>query len=324
MPPLRSLQRTPPNPYPSPRINFSILPIHLSHASANITAAIVLRTEAGIGLQKTPLTQNIDFAATVSATLTLAELTFGTVFSDGTDGQCKQSLLVDVDSNAGAQAKIGGEIRGHEFEHGRDVSTVYLSAGTTTCLDSQTGAADTSVAPTTSASQVVPACPTALLTQTTSVTKVYTLTSCAVAAINCPASLAQVIVATTVLPTVTTLCPPGFNSTNITATALTPTVAPVSFYAAGVITLPPLKTPVAASIAPIMLANATVPANATIAGVAVTVPVLTTPPPEATAEINVGGRNGTASMTSGVRGGDSVRAGLIGLVGVMVGAVVLL
>jgi len=324
--------RTPfPNVTYSPEINFAVLPIQFNHASANITAAIVLRAEAGIGLQKTPLTQNIDFSAIASATLTLAEVTFGTVLTDGRDGACKQALFIDVDSSAAAEAVVGGELAGHEFEHGPDVSTVFLSAGTTTCLDQRRTdirPPTTTTTPSSKPPPALPGCPTsALVTATRNVTKTFSLTSCLVSAINCPASLTQVIVVTDIQPTTTISCPPSFN-----ITAPTTTVAPVAFYTAGSITLPPLASPVVTSIAPALLANVTAPVNATVAGVAVTVPVLTTPPPPppertATAIVNVGGKNGSGTSTvatGGATGMGSVGSALLRLVGVLVVVVVML
>ncbi|KAB5528847.1 hypothetical protein GE09DRAFT_1064446 [Coniochaeta sp. 2T2.1] len=308
-----------------PQINFAILPIHVSRASANITAAIVLRAEAGIGLQKTPLTQNLDFVATAMASLTLAEVTFGTVFTDGSDGACRQSLFVDVGSSAAAEAVVGGEIAGHEFEHGPEVSTVFLEAGTTTCLDGRTDAIVATATKTSSSAPVVPACPTAaLVTQTRNVTKTFSLTSCLISAINCPASLTQVVLVTDVQAATTTLCP-SVNGTNAVAAVPATTVPPATFYTSGVLALPPLTKPYVTSIAPEMLANVTAPVNATVVGVAVTVPVLTTPPPEATAQINVGGKNESLSTTvKSEAGGSRVEGCLVALGAVLVGAVLLL
>ncbi|KAB5517340.1 hypothetical protein GE09DRAFT_569883 [Coniochaeta sp. 2T2.1] len=308
-----------------PQINFAILPIHVSHASANITAAIVLRAEAGIGLQKTPLAQNLDFAATAMASLTLAEVTFGTVFTDGSDGACRQSLFVDVGSSAAAEAVVGGEVAGHEFEHGPEVSTVFLAAGTTTCLDGRTDVVATATK-TSSGVPVVPACPTAaLVTESKNVTKTFSLTSCLISAINCPASLTQVVLVTDVQAATTTLCP-SVNGTNaVVAVPTTTTVPPATFYTSGVLALPPLTKPYVTSIAPEMLANVTAPVNATVVGVAVTVPVLTTPPPEATAQINVGGKNESSPATvKSEAGGSRVEGCLVALGAVLVGVVVLL
>jgi hypothetical protein len=207
------------------------------------------------------------------------------------------------------------------------VATVFLSAGTTTCLDDRTAITSSTAKPT-SKPAALPACPTtALVTSVANVTKTFSLTSCLVSAINCPASLTQVVVVTDVQRATTTLCPSSFNATN--ATAPTTTVAPVAFYTAGAITLPPLTSPVITSIAPALLANVTAPVNATIAGLAVTVPVLTTPPPETTALVNVGGKNDSRPATATSKAGGataraSVHGGFVGLLGVLVGAVVLL
>lgn len=299
-----------------PEINFAILPVQLSHASVNITAAIVLRAEAGITLQKTALTQNVDFAATVSASLTLAQLTFGSAFTDGEEGACKQALFVEVDSNAAAGAVVGSEIAGNELDRGPDVSTIFLSAGTTTCLDDPTSA---SSAPTTTGQ---PACPTtALVTSVANMNKTFSLTSCLVSALNCPTSLTQVIVVTDVQPATTTTCTSLPNATT--------TVAPAVFYTPGSITLTPLRSPVTTSLAPALFANVTAPINATLAGVAVAVPVLTTPPPTATELINVGGKNdsrpvATTSKAGGLKARGGVDAGLAGWLGVLVLGVVLL
>lgn len=300
-----------------------MLPIQVSRASANITAAIVLRAEAGIGLQKTPVTKGLDFAATVSASLTLAELTFGAVLSDGS---CRRALFLDVDSNAAAEARVGGEVAGREFDHGPEVSTVFLSAGTTTCLDART---DVETVTTTSSktAATLPACPaTALVTRVRNVTKTLSLTSCLVSAINCPRSLSQVVLVTDVQPATTTLCPSLSANTTTNATAPAVTVAAVPFYTAGTLPLPPLAAPVVTSVAPGLLANATAPVNATVAGVAVAVPVLTTTPPpaETTALVNVGGRNATSEAGGGVGRGRGGGRSLMGFVGVVVGGLVLL
>jgi hypothetical protein len=227
--------------------------------------------------------------------VTLAQLTFGDVITDGKGGSCKQALFIDVESNAAAQAVVGGEIAGREFEYGPDVSTVFLSAGTTSCLDRRTDITGLVKPTVTSEPSSLIACPTsALVTQTRDVTKTLSVTSCFVSAMNCPNSLTQVVVVTEVKSTTVTTC---LSSLGITTG--TPTVAPVTFYAAGSLTLPPLKSPVVTSIASSLLANLTVPLNATVVGVAITVPVLTTTPPEVTAPLVIaGGRNATRSKTA--------------------------
>lgn len=225
---------------------------------------------------------------------------------------------------------MGGEIAGREFDHGPEVSTILLSAGTTTCLDART---DVETVTTTSSKSpaALQACPTtALVTRVHNVTKTLSLTSCLVSAINCPSSLSQVVLVTDVQPTTATLCPSlSANASTTNATTPSVTVAPVPFYTAGTLPLPPLAAPVVTSVAPGLLANATAPVNATVAGVAVAVPVLTTPPPppppaETTALVNVGGRNATSEAGGGVGRGGGGGTSLMGFVGLVVGAVVLL
>lgn len=321
-------------PITSPQVDFGLLPIELSNAATNITAALVLKAEAGIGVELAGVEAN----ANVGAHLALVQVSFGAV--DTSDGACEQALFIGAESNAGAFAQVGARIPGHDFEVGPDVSTVFASAGTTTCLGTKSPAfSSTRAAPPLTATDA-DACPTALVTGTTDVTRTYAMTSCVVSAVNCPASLTQVVLVThveeartvrcpvnaTAVPTVTTTTASDSSlSTSPPAKALAPSVTPVPFSTAGIV-LSPVTAPTVTSLDPSLLASAVAPANATVPGVFETLSVPPPPPPPPAAPSppvgGVGDGRGAAKKdaAAGLRPAGSAAA----LVGVAMWAVLVL
>ncbi|KAK1764079.1 hypothetical protein QBC33DRAFT_595896 [Phialemonium atrogriseum] len=283
-----------------PQVDFGLLPIELSNAATNITAALVLKAEAGVGVELAGVEAN----ANVGAHLALVQVSFGAV--DTSDGTCEQALFIDAESNAGAFAQVGGRIPGHDFEVGPDVSTVFASAGTTTCLGTKSPAFSSTRADPPLTATDADDCPTALVTGTTDVTRTYAMTSCVVSAVNCPASLTQVVLVThveeartvrcpvnaTAVPTATTTTSDSDSSlsTSLPAKALAPSVTPVPFSTAGIV-LSHVTAPTVTSLAPSLLASVVAPANATVPGVfeTLSVPPPPPPPPAAAPSPPVGG-----------------------------------
>ncbi|KAK0725810.1 hypothetical protein B0H67DRAFT_659656 [Lasiosphaeris hirsuta] len=267
-----------------PDITFSALPAAISSAAANATAALVLRTEASISAN----IGLVEGKVGAGASLTLVQVNFGEARNTA-PGTCRRALFIDVESNAGAFAQAGLTLLDEELlDVGPSVSTVFATAGTTTCLG--TNIPTPKPAPTITTTAAAPA--TGCLT---TVTRTDTLTSCLVPAINCPASLTQLIVVTdvetiaatgcTATATIkarkpsTTACPssspslatPYSSSWSTTApsskassssSASSTSHAPATCLAGG-IPLTPLVTPIVASLPPAYLtvsgaANATV------------------------------------------------------------------
>lgn len=304
-------------------MDFSLLPIELSNASANITAALVLKTEAGVGVDL----KGVEANAKVGAHLTLVEVSFGAVFSGG-NATCRQALFVDIESNAGAFAQAGAQIPGHEFEVGPDVSTVFASAGTTTCLGTKSPVFRSTRTAEPSTASDAAFCPSALVTESAKVTKTFSLTSCVVSAVNCPESLTQVVVVTNVEDAAIARCPVSGTiiPTGITISApvtTSPSVTAVPF-SQGSITIPPLTAPITASMPP-SFNNVTSPVNATVVGVFETISV-PTPTPTPTPNVIIGGNNDTDVANGAVSGLKTSGSAWVAaaLVGVAVGAVVLL
>ncbi|KAK0612426.1 hypothetical protein B0T17DRAFT_406803 [Bombardia bombarda] len=188
-----------------PEITFALLPLTISTA-ANITAALVLKTEVGIAADL----GLISGSAGAGAALTLAEVNLGQVTSN-TPGQCPRALFVDIESSAGAYANAAIVINDENLlpDANPSVSTIFASAGTTTCL----GAAAPTF-PAVTASPLLPSQATTdcaasqLVTETTTITATNSLTAClAQGVVNCPASLTQLILVTTVDTVTATRCP---------------------------------------------------------------------------------------------------------------------
>ncbi|KAK3937596.1 hypothetical protein QBC46DRAFT_411018 [Diplogelasinospora grovesii] len=202
-----------------PSVNFAPLPISLNSTAANVTVALVLKVEAGISADLGLVAGD----AGAGASLTLVEVKFGEVSSSASNSTQQQclgpALFLDVDSNAGAFAQAGLSVPEDEFfsfTQGPSVSTIFASAGTTTCLaGSGTDKQPSSIVRTTAAAAAAAAvtAPTgcaaggALVTEIIATTNTYSLTSCLVPVINCPASLTQLVVVTDVGSITTTRCP---------------------------------------------------------------------------------------------------------------------
>lgn len=287
----------------------------------------MLKTEAGVGVE----VADVGAEAKVGAHLTLVEVSFGAVLA--TNSTCEKALFVDIETNAGAFAQAGAKVPGHEFEVGPDVSTVFASAGTTTCL----GAKSPTFRSTRTSDPVTASgaggCPAALTTKTSDVTRTASLTSCVVSAVNCPESLTQVVVVTHIEKASTIFCPVNvtavptggvFISASATTTSASVTAMPFS---QGAITIPPLTEPVTASVLP-SFANVTAPVNATVTGIFETVSVPTRTL-TATPSINIGGGSDSGDGLENSAGtGPNVMSGAgwvtTALLGVALWAAVLL
>lgn len=126
-------------------------------------------------------------------------------------GDCKQAFFVDVESNAGAYARMS---LCDEEEHGSKnctgdgpkAATVFYQGGTTACLPTATGKP---FRPTAAAIAGPSTCNGggAAATGETVTTSTYQVTSCAIATIICPPAYQQTIEATNVETITTTSCP---------------------------------------------------------------------------------------------------------------------
>ncbi|KAK3364505.1 hypothetical protein B0T25DRAFT_576752 [Lasiosphaeria hispida] len=251
-----------------PDITFSALPVAISSTAANVTAALVLRTEASISADVGLVKGNVG----AGASLTLVEVNFGEVRNTA-PGTCRRALFIDVESNAGAFAQASLTLLDDELlDVGPSVSTVFATAGTTTCLG--TNIPTPKPAPTTTAAA------TGCLT---TVTRTDTLTSCRVPAINCPPSLTQLIVVTGIETVAATNCPATAtikarqpsttacpSSSSSSATPSPTSHAPATCLAGGT-PLTPLAAPIVASLPP-EYSTVSGAANATITGIVERVP----------------------------------------------------
>ena len=170
----------------------------------------MLKTEASIEAEIGPVQGN----AGAGAELTLVQVRFGASGStDSNPGQCNRALFIDVESSAGAFAEAGLALSDQElFEDspGVSVSTVFFTAGTTSCL----GAAPPTILPLPPAAPSPSAepgndpgaCSSAPIIETVTSTVTNSITSCLVPLINCPASAAKVVIVTDVETLTTTRC----------------------------------------------------------------------------------------------------------------------
>ncbi|KAK3372149.1 hypothetical protein B0H63DRAFT_289105 [Podospora didyma] len=230
-----------------PANTFSLLPLSLSTA-ASVTAAVVLRAEAGIAADQGLIKGNVG----AGASLTLVEVKIGETSSTA-PGVCPLNLFIGVDTKAEAHANVIVGTRKPLVKAA--VETVFASAGTSICLGTNTRRiAATTAAPPAS-------CATVLET----VTRVKSLTSCLVPVVNCPASLTQLVVMTQTETLTSRRCP---GVSNATTTASNPTCPTSAFK------VPPLSSPIVSPF-PSQFLNATTPFNATVTAI----PAIITPPP---------------------------------------------
>ncbi|KAK3337747.1 hypothetical protein B0T19DRAFT_472578 [Cercophora scortea] len=205
-----------------PDITFSLLPLALSTAQANITAALILKTDIGIGS---------DLGSVgAGAYLTLVQVKLGEVISSSPN-QCRRAIFADIESSAGAYAHAELTLDNNKNDTSNSdpliaanpsVGTVFATAGTTTCLDGIAAATPTTTllppAPSSLASSLTLTLPCGLAQQTTTTTTTATTTTQSITAclapgvIICPASLTQLVVVTGVetLTLTSTLCPSLF------------------------------------------------------------------------------------------------------------------
>lgn len=180
----------------------------------NITAALILKAEAGIDAKIGLFSGN----ASAGASLTIAQVSLGAT-TTSQEGQCSRALFADIESNAGAFAKAGLSFDEEElFEPPNlNVSTVFATAGTTACIGTKIPTIPTF---TPGLQTDVPECEKGVVpaTELTTITKTNTLTSCLAAVVNCPASLTQVVVLTKEEAITTTFCPTASVSASASAT----------------------------------------------------------------------------------------------------------
>lgn len=215
----------------------------------------------------------ISLEAAVGAHLTVVEAKLGSVVG-GSESTCKNALFLDVDSNGGAFARAGGSIGTQSFQRGPSATTTFFAAGTTICLGNKKPTPRfIATTPEVRDGGAGAACPTtARVTESTTVSSVYTLTTCAVPEINCPPRFEQTVVATHVETIKTIKCPgvtplPALQTPPPTVAPVAPTGMPVN--------LTQVPSPQVATVP--AYANFTLPANATaVTGAFVAV----TPPPE--------------------------------------------
>ncbi|KAL8403896.1 hypothetical protein RB594_008955 [Gaeumannomyces avenae] len=277
-----------------PKVNFSLLPISISDGSVNITAALRLKADAGItgtlGFKGSDI-GSVSVGAKVGAHLTLIEVKMGSVNARAAAGTCRNALFIDADSNGGAFAQLDGSIGGgggqsRSFSVGPQVSTTFWAAGTTLCLrENKEGRASTpppafiATTPAPAAPPALGACGTAsLVTESTTVTSVYSMTTCAVPEMECPPRFNQVVVVTNVEAVQTIRCPnvvggrTNSSSSGAAASAPRPTVAPVAPTGTPLV-LTPIPSPLPVTVP--SYANITVNSTGPVTGSFVAV----TPPP---------------------------------------------
>ncbi|KAK3331340.1 hypothetical protein B0H66DRAFT_613639 [Apodospora peruviana] len=185
-----------------PSISFSLLPFAVSSSAVNITAALVLKAEAGITTTIGPVSGTTG----AGASLTIVEVNLGATTSNQ-PGQCSRALFAGIESNAGAFANVGLAFNNDSVlddQPNVNVSTVFATAGTTACLGTETPSIPT-FAPSHPSDMV--GCPVSPVTQFTTITKTNSLTQCLVPLVNCPTSLTQLVVQSKEEAFTTTYCP---------------------------------------------------------------------------------------------------------------------
>lgn len=262
-----------------PEISISLLPLDISGA-ANITAALVLKTEAEISAT----TDLFKGAVGAGASLTLVQVDLGAVGTTSSSDQCQAAVFADLSSSAGAFAKLNVAFNNESlFDEQPEVRTTFASVGTTTCLVEAGEDKPTTglPAPTTSTPAeviITTSCP-----GINPPTATKSLTSCLVPLVNCPASLTQLVIVTQVEPVTscphshhpfsggglptpsTTLSPPSWTNTSVPLSNGTyATATPVITCGANGIALPPLDSPILDTGIPAEFSNATGPVDATV------------------------------------------------------------
>ncbi|KAI1338746.1 hypothetical protein F5Y15DRAFT_96917 [Xylariaceae sp. FL0016] len=176
----------------------SLLPLS-ADLPANVTLALQLKIQAGLDV---PDILPIDAKALAGAYINIPEVILGESFSTA-NASCVPAFA-DINLNAGAFVDIGAEIGGVDLaDFNPTAATTLFSAVASTCV----GAVASAASAATGADTSVIVCPTALVTETRTVTSSFAITSCAVATVNCPANMAQVISVEMPTVLVTSSCP---------------------------------------------------------------------------------------------------------------------
>ncbi|KAI2471371.1 hypothetical protein F4781DRAFT_122302 [Annulohypoxylon bovei var. microspora] len=198
----------------------ALLPLSVN-APASITVALRLEVQGGIELPSIPL---LEAKALAGAYINIPEVILGEQFSlppaNGSD--CILPVSAEININAGASVDIGASIADITLgDFDPSVSTTFFDAKTSTCFvtvgqETATPAitgTGTGTGTGAAAAATTIDCPSALVTSTATTTSTYTITSCAAAVVNCPNSLAQVIVVTEPITMTTSSCPVSVAST---------------------------------------------------------------------------------------------------------------
>ncbi|CAJ2499900.1 Uu.00g027530.m01.CDS01 [Anthostomella pinea] len=192
----------------------SLLPLSAT-VPANVTLALRLRVQAGIDLPSIAAFDTTGSRGRLhqhTAGDALGEqLAFG---SGGNDTTTCVPAFAEFNINAGVFVDVGADVAGVDLvDFNPAASTMLFEAVASTCFGGL-GEATTTAMTTTG----VP-CPTALVTETQSAMATYSITSCAAALVNCPASMAQVVVVEE--PTVRTVvsCPTAAGSASVSVAA---------------------------------------------------------------------------------------------------------
>ncbi|KAH8898345.1 hypothetical protein GQ53DRAFT_802697 [Thozetella sp. PMI_491] len=266
--------------------------------AANVTVALVLKADAGISTNVGLVEANVG----AGAHLTLVQIKFGEVSSND-PAKCPIALFADIESNGGAYAKAEAKVLDDVDLGNENPSTtaVFATAGTTTCLTNTRPALPATT------KQAQTSCAKALVTATTTTTAIYSLTSCLVKAVDCPASFTQIVIATNIETITTTTCPVNPSG------GVFQTVPPVS----GVLGLPPLQA-ITTTLTP-QTFNGSKPANATLTGQFQSATVFATANASKTAGVVV-----VSAAAPGAEAASIASRAVMALLGVSLGFVVLL
>lgn len=199
----------------SPDVKFGLIPVAINDTSANITAAIRFRADAGIVAEA----KGLSATGKAGAFLNLAQVTLS-----GRSSPAAGCFSVDVESNAGAYAYASACGKKDCTGDAAAAATVFYRGSVSTCLP----ATGKPFRPTAAAIAAPSSCAggAQAATGTTVTTATYNVTNCAVAAINCPPGYGQTVVATNVETMTTSSCPSA-TVANAAAYALAINVAAV-------------------------------------------------------------------------------------------------
>ncbi|KAI0380226.1 hypothetical protein F5Y04DRAFT_101874 [Hypomontagnella monticulosa] len=267
----------------------SLLPLSVD-APANLTIALRLSVEAGIELPSSPL---LEAKAVAGAFINIPEVIIGEQFTTAPEDGCILPATAEININAGVFVDVGVDIGDIDLvDFNPTLSTTLFSAATSTCFISQGQETGTAALPplvtgtatgtgTGAVGAPTIACPVALVTETATAASTFSITQCAVAAANCPSSLAQVVVVTEAAGAVTSRCPVTAPFANSTAAATGGATVSLSSLTAPVVNTLTVDPAVQTPDVPVITGSArSPPGEAAPAGVTVTMtaaPVMVKP-----------------------------------------------